>query len=141
MGYLGVLRPASGTIASAAALLICVLCEGDAVVLTGIAVLTLVVGLVIAAPARTAFDSKDPGEFVLDEWCGMTVSVLFVPMSVWTYGAAFFIFRALDVWKPLGIGRLDRMEHPSGIMLDDVAAGLCANVFLQILVQLFPAVA
>ena len=38
--------------------------------------------------------------------------------------AAFLLFRLLDIWKPGPVGALERLPGGTGIVLDDVAAGL-----------------
>ncbi len=40
--------------------------------------------------------------------------------------AAFLLFRLLDIWKPWPIAWADRRKGPTGVMLDDVLAGLIA---------------
>jgi phosphatidylglycerophosphatase A len=41
---------------------------------------------------------------------------------------ALVLFRLFDIWKPWPIRRLERLPEGTGIMLDDVAAGLLALV-------------
>jgi phosphatidylglycerophosphatase A len=45
----------------------------------------------------------------------------------WKHAAlAFALFRILDIFKPWPIRRLEALPEGTGIMLDDVAAGLLA---------------
>ncbi len=92
-------------------------------------------GLWACAPSRAVFKSKDPKQFVMDEVVGMGLSVLWLPKNLSLYAAAFILFRILDVWKPGFISKIDEQDHPFSILLDDVAAGVLANVILQVAVR------
>ena len=94
-------------------------------------------GYSLSLIAEQSFGSKDPSAFVLDEVCGMMLSVLWLPKTVPIFAAAFVLFRAFDIWKPWPISLLQKMKHPFGIMHDDLAAGLFANLLLQIIVKVF----
>ena len=66
----------------------------------------------------------DPPRAVWDEFVGMWATCIFLPKE-WPYlVAAFFTFRALDIVKPLGIRRLERLPAGLGVMADDLIAGL-----------------
>jgi phosphatidylglycerophosphatase A len=92
-----------------------------------------VAGLWACREAQTVFNSKDPKQFVMDEVCGMFLSVLWLPKSVPLFIAAFLLFRVLDVWKPWPISKIQDSKHPWSIMGDDLAAGLVTNLILQAL--------
>ena len=82
------------------------------------------------ASSRVKSDADpDPSKVVIDEVAGQLVAlVLLAPAGVWNSVAAFVLFRLFDVWKPLGIRRLEAIPGGWGIMLDDVAAGVLAAV-------------
>ena len=42
-------------------------------------------------------------------------------------------FRLFDIWKPGPVGWADRRKGPTGVMLDDVIAGLLAAVVVTLL--------
>lgn len=88
-------------------------------------------GLALCAPAEKLFGRKDPQVFVWDEVCGMMLSVLWIPAEWPLFAAAYLLFRLFDVWKPWPVSIFQKMKHPSGIMLDDLAAGVIANLCLQ----------
>ncbi|MEO6038544.1 MAG: phosphatidylglycerophosphatase A, partial [Saprospiraceae bacterium] len=67
---------------------------------------------------------------------GVWIAMLGFAVDAWHLLAAFLLFRFFDIAKPLGIRRLERLENGWGVMLDDVAAGLAANLVLWVL-QLF----
>ena len=73
----------------------------------------------------------DPKRGVIDEWVGVWVTVLFLPVTWPWMIAGFFIFRALDILKPLGIRKIEAWPGGWGIMFDDIAAGVIGAVVLN----------
>ena len=133
--YIGHLRPAPGTWASLAALLV-----GFAIIHT-----TGFFGLCFAILASfslgwwaTAAQNKgkvdhDPSEIVIDEVAGQWISIF--PLAIWPQQFDIFIcywllafgaFRMFDITKPGLVGWADRQPGPLGVMLDDVIAGIMA---------------
>lgn len=77
---------------------------------------------------------KDPSKIVVDEIVGVWIALLFVP-NHWQYLlAGFILFRLFDIWKPLYIRKLEHMKNGWGVMMDDVLAGIYANIVLQFIV-------
>ena len=74
----------------------------------------------------------DPAEVTIDEVVGMWISLFLLPKKILVALAAFVLFRLLDIIKPPISRRFDRMHGGVGIMMDDVIAGIYANVILQI---------
>ena len=74
---------------------------------------------------------KDPARVVIDEVAGMCVSLLFVPVTLKYVIAALILFRFFDIVKPLYIKKMEKLPGGWGIMLDDVLAGVYANIILQ----------
>lgn len=73
----------------------------------------------------------DPGEVVSDEVAGFMVTMYLLPFT-WPYLAGgFIVFRLLDILKPFPIRRLERIPGGAGVVLDDLAAGLLANLILR----------
>jgi phosphatidylglycerophosphatase A len=79
---------------------------------------------------------NDPSRIVIDEVVGMWVALLFVPNSCWLLIASFALFRFFDIVKPLFIRKLENIYGGWGIMLDDVVAGIYANVIVHLLIFL-----
>lgn len=122
---------ASGTVASAATIPIAValaLC-GPWVFLAGTAVV-IVIAFWSAGAAEAHFGLKDPHAVVIDEVAGQLVALAFVPLGWIWYAAGFFLFRVFDVIKPYPANRLERVPGGPGIVLDDLAAGVYANLVL-----------
>jgi len=91
--------------------------------------LALLVGVRAAAMVEKEW-GDDPSQFVLDEIVGAWITMLAFPIDFWHLFAAFFLFRFFDIFKPLGIRRLERLPNGWGVMLDDVAAGVAANAVM-----------
>ena len=83
-------------------------------------------------------DNPDPGSATWDEYVGMWLTCLWVPLGspVWL-AVAFVVFRAFDVVKPWPCRRLEGLPGGWGIMLDDVGAGLWGAVVMLVLVQVW----
>ena len=75
---------------------------------------------------------KDSYRVVIDEVAGMCLSLLFIPINEKTLLAGLFLFRLFDIAKPFGIRKLEKLSGGWGVMLDDLLAGLYANIVLQI---------
>ena len=63
---------------------------------------------------------------VIDEVAGQLFALIAIPAD-WKHAAlALLLFRLFDITKPPPIRQLERLHGGTGIMLDDVAAGLIA---------------
>lgn len=76
----------------------------------------------------------DPSEVVVDEAAGAYLCMSLAPAlaSPVLLCSAFLFFRAMDVLKPYGIRRLERLPGGWGVLLDDLAAGAAAAAVLWI---------
>lgn len=71
------------------------------------------------------FWGEDPSKVVVDEMVGVWITLLAAPAVHWEYGiAAFALFRLFDIWKPLGIRKMESFPGGIGVMMDDILAGL-----------------
>jgi len=74
---------------------------------------------------------KDSYRVVIDEVAGMWVSLLFVPITMPRLLVGLVLFRFFDITKPLYIRNMEKLPGGAGVMLDDVLAGIYANVLMQ----------
>jgi phosphatidylglycerophosphatase A len=105
--------------------------------LTG-AVAVALIGLWAAGGAAARLGEDDPRPVVIDETAGQMVTLLFLPPTPAVLAAGFAIFRILDIAKPPPIRRLESLPGGSGIMADDLVAGVYGNLLLQAAVRAFP---
>jgi phosphatidylglycerophosphatase A len=104
------------------------------------------IGVAVSGPVARALGSEDPGCVVIDEVAGQIVacaairtapSDLISPIGTWNWlgpwAMAFVLFRLFDIWKPLGIRRLQALPGGWGIVADDLLAGAYAYVLVATL--------
>lgn len=80
----------------------------------------------------------DAPQIVIDEMCGFFVSVLWLPKTVMLGIWAFILFRAFDIIKPWWVGKAQNLPRGWGVVVDDLVAGIFANLILQVLTLLAP---
>ena len=88
--------------------------------------------------AARMLKKKDPGCIVIDEIAGMMVALIGLPFNLSTVVVGFIFFRILDITKPFPFRLLDnRVSGGLGIVADDIAAGIIANLLLRIIFYFF----
>ncbi|KPK76510.1 MAG: hypothetical protein AMJ79_06405 [Phycisphaerae bacterium SM23_30] len=83
----------------------------------------------------------DPAIIVSDEQCGQAITyVCYLWMGQMVggskeilvfAGAGFILFRFFDIIKPPPVKQMERVQGAWGVLLDDVMAGIYANLALQ----------
>jgi phosphatidylglycerophosphatase A len=130
----GYLRPGPGTYGSIAALLLWYaaahIFHPSALTLAIATALAALAITLIGIPASTIVareaGRKDPGFVVIDEVAGQLVALVLIRPD-WKHAAlALVLFRLFDIFKPWPIRKLEALPAGTGIMLDDIAAGLFA---------------
>jgi len=81
--------------------------------------------------ALVRFDETDPSHIILDEVMGFFVVGLFMPLRPIMMVVGFVYFRFFDIFKPFSIDRLETIPGGWGIILDDIAAALCARICME----------
>jgi len=88
----------------------------------------------IAGRAEILFEDRDARPIVIDEMVGFLIALLWLPLNFLTLCLGFFLFRLFDIIKPPPISTVEKRLHGGwGIVLDDVLAGVFANVTLRLL--------
>jgi phosphatidylglycerophosphatase A len=90
--------------------------------------------------ATEYYGRKDPGACVLDEGAGICLTALFVPIAtgwreLWALLAVFVFFRIFDIVKLAPAKQLEKLPYGWGILLDDLAAAVYANILCQVVVR------
>ena len=128
--YLGKLPFAPGSWGSFGALLLWLLFPVTFSFHLSALIILFVLGVYSSNKIAKDLGNDDPSEVVIDEVVGMGISLFMLPHTLGLYILAFFLFRIIDIFKPLYISRIQDLPGGWGIMLDDVMAGLltCAIV-------------
>lgn len=136
---IGRLKPGPGTWSSVATMLLWALIASRLTqsARTPAAILLSVLVIAIGIPAATAVAQasgrKDPQWAVIDETAGQLIALIGVPLAWKTFLAGLILFRVFDILKPPPVRQLERLPQGSGIVLDDVAAGLYALAVMHLL--------
>ena len=89
--------------------------------------------IAVASAAEKILSQKDPSKIVIDEIAGLIVTFAGLSFNLRTAIAGFIIFRAFDILKPFPIRMLqDKLSGGSGVVLDDVLAGIYTNLILRL---------
>ncbi len=134
--YLGHSPLVPGTIGSLAGVLIYLMVR-DHPILYGFSIIFIfVLGIVFSAEAEKIYKQKDARAIVIDEACGMMLSLAFLPYKLWLVISGFVLFRFFDIIKPPPARSLEKLPGAWGIMMDDILAALYTNLILQFLVRI-----
>jgi len=97
-----------------------------------ITVVAVVIAVYVCGRCEECFDKIDDGRIVLDEVVGMWVSLLFLPRTLHVLFTAFIFFRFFDIYKPYIIRQSQKLNAGYGIVIDDVLAGISANLVVHV---------
>jgi phosphatidylglycerophosphatase A len=137
----GRLRPGPGTWGSLATVLLWWLIASHlaAPLRLPLILLLIVVSVAIGIPAATlearGCGQKDPSHVVIDEVAGQLVTLIACPIVWRALLAGFILFRVFDIVKPPPVRRLERLPEGTGIVVDDLGAGVYALIVLQLLLH------
>jgi phosphatidylglycerophosphatase A len=106
-----------------------------------IPVIALLIAVVVAIgiPAATLEErgcgKKDPSHVVIDEVAGQLLTLVACPIVWQALLAGFILFRAFDIVKPPPVHSLERLPEGTGIVVDDLGAGIYGLIVLQLLLH------
>lgn len=101
----------------------------------GLAGLAIAVGIPAATQVARASGKKDPQFVVIDETAGQLITLIGAPLAWKSFLTGFILFRAFDIVKPPPVRQLERLPEGTGIVVDDVAAGLYGLAVMQFLLH------
>ena len=104
-------------------------------ILAVLSAIVIFAGIPAATRVANASGVKDPQFVVIDEVAGQWISFLFVPITWKTLLVGFILFRSFDIVKPPPVRQLEKLPGGSGIVLDDVGAGIYALIVMQLLLH------
>ncbi|HTV08256.1 MAG TPA: phosphatidylglycerophosphatase A [Candidatus Aquilonibacter sp.] len=140
----GFLKPGPGTYASALTALLWLgggwLLHDNTHNLLLATLLALALSIALGIPAATGVaresQRKDPGFVVIDEVAGQLIALIAL-IPDWPHALlALLCFRFFDILKPPPIRRLEALPEGTGIVVDDLAAGVYALIVVQLLSHL-----
>jgi len=123
---------ASGTVGSAVALAFYFIPGFESLVFIGAFILIVFILGIKASHTMEQRYGHDPAEVTIDEVVGMWISLFLLPKKIFIALTAFILFRFFDIIKPFPAHKFDTMHGGFGIMMDDVVAGIYANIILQL---------
>lgn len=135
----GLGKPGPGTWGAAAAVLLWALIghftplSYQLPVIVALAVLATVVGIPAATLEARGCGRKDPSHVVIDEVAGQLVTLFGAPIAWAPMLIGFLLFRFFDILKPWPIRRLEKLPEGTGIVVDDLGAGVYGWILLQFL--------
>jgi phosphatidylglycerophosphatase A len=132
--FLGVgrLKPGPGTWGSLAAAAIWYFALGEMHLTGGVATAVTLAGVAavtaIGIPAATVVEREggrtDPGFVVIDEVAGQWLTLAAASVDVGHAVVGLLLFRLFDITKPWPARQLERLPGGTGIVVDDLAAGV-----------------
>lgn len=137
-GVLGRSPVAPGTMGTLAGVLIAFMESGasravQALVLAGVTVASMY----IAGEAAAILGRRDPPSIVCDEVAGYLAAAFLIPFTPLNALITFALFRVFDITKPYPVSLIDRrVGGGAGVVLDDTAAGIYANICTRVILAL-----
>ncbi len=134
----GLMRMAPGTFGTLAAAPPVIIVNYLGTIYSIILLIALIpLSLWASSVSQQLLGKDDPPEVVIDEASGLLVGVFLIPFSLLGFTLAFLLFRLFDILKPYPIGMIDkRVKGGTGIVLDDIVAGIYANICVRIFMVL-----
>lgn len=133
LGGLGRARVAPGTVGSLAALVVPAAVATDGLLYLALLVATTAAAVWSAGRVVEETLDPDPHRVVVDEAAGMLLAMLFIPATPLRLAAAFLLFRLFDIVKPQPARAAERLPGGWGVTVDDLVAGLYANLAVRLL--------
>ncbi len=135
--YTGYIPIASGTFGTLAALIIYLIpgFENPYVIVPAI-IIFFIYGIYVGNKFENVY-GKDPSECTIDEVVGTWISYLLLPKTVGIIIITFFLWRALDIFKPYPARKLENLNGGLGIVLDDVVSGFYTLIIMHLVVYFF----
>jgi len=96
------------------------------------------IAVAVSDYAEEVMGRKDDPRIVIDEWVGYWVTIAFLPQNRLILIAGFILFRLFDVLKPSYVRRSGNLPGGWGVVMDDVLAGVLANLCLRLIVYVHP---
>lgn len=133
--YIGFLPLAPGSLASVAGMAIAAIVHPWPMVYVGILLTVTFLGFRVSDRMEHLAKEKDPSCIVIDEVAGVMIAFFALPLTPEVMWSAFFLFRAFDMFKIYPVNKFEELKGGTGVMMDDIIAGVYTNVVMQIAVR------
>jgi phosphatidylglycerophosphatase A len=125
-----------GTVGSLGGLLLYFVVKDKLLVYAFSILFIFLLGMMFSAEAERIYKRKDAQMIVIDEACGMMLSLFLVPYNFWIMILGFILFRIFDIVKPPPAKAIEKFSGAFGVMFDDIIAALYTNFILQIVCRM-----
>ncbi|MFA5088764.1 MAG: phosphatidylglycerophosphatase A [Candidatus Omnitrophota bacterium] len=134
--YIGYLPAAPGTAASVAGAVLYVLLSQSLLMYLTVTSAIIALGFYVSGKMEDLTKQKDPSCIVIDEVAGILITFFMLPMTFPVVITGFFLFRAFDMFKIYPVNKFEELGGGVGIMMDDLFAGLYANLTMQAAIRI-----
>jgi len=100
-----------------------------------VTLIVTILGFMVSGRMEEILDQKDPGCIVIDEVAGVMIAFFLLPLTPVVIVTAFFLFRAFDMFKIYPVNKFEQLKGSTGVMMDDVIAGLYTNIVMQFAIR------
>jgi len=136
LGGLGYSRIAPGTTGCLGGAALYLLIKQNPVLYGAATAALLIIGFFVSGRAEEMFKTKDAKPIVIDDACGLLISLFLIPFSYTNFLIVFLLFRTIDIIKPFPIRRIEGLPGSLGIMGDDILAGLYTNILYRLALKI-----
>jgi len=133
--YIGNFPVAPGTAASAVGAIMALICSPSIFLYIIVLLIVTILGFMVSGRMEAVLDQKDPGCIVIDEVAGIMLALFLLPLTPVVVFTAFFLFRAFDMFKIYPVNKFEQLEGSTGVMMDDIFAGIYTNIVMHIAVR------
>lgn len=95
------------------------------------------IGVISSGKVEEDSNIKDPSFVVIDEFAGILLIFLFIPVTVPIIIVGFVLYRVFDIVKVPPARAFEKIKGGWGIMLDDLASAVYTNITLHLLLLIF----
>ncbi len=100
-------------------------------------VMLCVLGIYVCGESARRLRTHDHPGIVWDEFAGMAITMIGIPLQFRWLLLGFLLFRFFDIVKPWPIREADhRLSGGFGIMLDDIIAGIFSCALLHLIMRI-----
>lgn len=91
----------------------------------------------VSDQAEKIYQKKDASYIVIDEICGMAITLFWLPLNIQTIVVGFILFRIFDVIKIPPARWIDkRLGGGAGVVLDDVVVAIYGRILMGLALYL-----